>query len=60
MDKVDGRFNPADMFTKHVPAEVMWRHMGTIGFENREGRAAAAVSNPRVNFHQTYLFMEIV
>ena len=43
VDKVDGRYNPADMFTKHVPAEVMWRHMKAIGFEDREGRAAAAV-----------------
>ena len=43
VDKVDGRFNPADMFTKHVPAEVMWKHMYSIGFESREGRAEAAV-----------------
>merc|ERR1712026_11355 len=30
--KVDGKNNPADMFTKQVPAEVMWRHMTTIGY----------------------------
>ena len=41
--RIPGQINPADMFTKHVPAEVMWRHMRTIGFEDREGRAAAAV-----------------
>ena len=41
--KVDGRYNPADMFTKQVPAEIMWRHMTTIGYMNREGRAESAV-----------------
>ena len=41
--KVDGRLNPADMFTKQVPAEVMWRHMMTIGYMSREGRAESAV-----------------
>ena len=41
--KVEGTLNPADIFTKAVPAEVMWRHMEAIGFENREGRAEAAV-----------------
>ena len=43
VEKVDGKVNPADMFTKHVPAEVMWKHMYAIGFEHREGRAEAAV-----------------
>ena len=41
--KVDGRYNPADMFTKPVPAEIMWRHMTKIGFTNREGRAESAM-----------------
>ena len=41
--KVDGKSNPADMFTKHIPAEVMWKHMWTMRFENREGRAETAV-----------------
>ena len=41
--KIPGQLNPADMFTKQVPAEVMWRHMMTIGYTNREGRAEAAV-----------------
>ena len=41
--KVDGRYNPSDMFTKQVPAEIMWRHMTKLGFENREGRAECAV-----------------
>ena len=43
VEKVDGKVNPADMFTKHVPAEVMWKHMLSIGFESREGRVEAAV-----------------
>ena len=43
VEKVDGKVNPADMFTKHVPAEVMWKHMYSIGFESREGRAETAV-----------------
>ena len=41
--KIDGRYNPADMFTKQVPAEIMWRHMIKIGFASREGRAESAV-----------------
>ena len=43
INKVDGVLNPADMFTKAVPAEVAWRHMGAMGFESREGRAEEAV-----------------
>ena len=43
ISKVDGKLNPADMFTKAVPAEVAWRHMGAMGFESREGRAEEAV-----------------
>ena len=41
--KVAFKSNPADIFTKAVPAEVMWGHMGAIGFESREGRSEAAV-----------------
>ena len=40
--KVDGKSNPADIFTKAVPAEVMWGHMKAIGFESREGRSEVA------------------
>ena len=43
VQKVNGKMNPADVFTKHVPGEVMWRHLKSIGFENREGRAEVAV-----------------
>ena len=41
--KVGTRSNPADVFTKHVPGEVVWRHLSAIGFESREGRAEVAV-----------------
>ena len=43
VEKVDTKLNPADVFTKHVPGEVVWRHLMRIGFECREGRAEAAV-----------------
>ena len=43
INKVEGVKNPADMFTKAVPAEVTWRHMETMGLENREGRAEEAI-----------------
>ena len=41
--KVPGQTNPADVFTKAVPAEVMWRHVRALGFKEREGRAEEAV-----------------
>ena len=43
VEKVGTKSNPADVFTKHVPGEVMWKHLESIGFENREGRAEVAV-----------------
>ena len=43
VNKVDGALNPADIFTKAVPAEVTWRHMAAMGFESREGRAEEAI-----------------
>ena len=43
VEKVSTKSNPADVFTKHVPGEVVWRHLTRIGFESREGRAEAAV-----------------
>ena len=46
--KVAGKSNPADIFTKGVPAEVMWGHMRAIGFESREGRSEAAVGLVKV------------
>ena len=46
--KVAGKSNPADVFTKAVPGEVMWGHMKAIGFASREGRSEAAVELVKV------------
>ena len=43
VQKVNGKLNPADVFTKHVPGDVMWKHVKAMGFESREGRAEVAV-----------------
>ena len=43
VNKVDGALNPADIFTKAVPAKMMWRHMAAMGFKSREGRAEEAI-----------------
>ena len=40
--KVLGSRNPADVLTKHVPAELLDAHLRTIGLEVRGGRAASA------------------
>ena len=34
--------NPADILTKHVPSEVMMRHMKTMGITPEDGRASSA------------------
>ena len=48
VQKVGTKTNPADVLTKHVPGEVIWRHLTAIGFECREGRSEAAVELVRV------------
>merc|ERR1712051_224395 len=48
VEKVGTKQNPADIFTKHVPGEVVWRHLTAMGFEDRQGRAEAAVKLVRV------------
>ena len=40
--KVLGSKNPADILTKHVPGELLDRHLETLGAEVAEGRAEAA------------------
>jgi hypothetical protein len=40
--KVLGSRNPADVLTKHVPAELLNVHLKTLGLEVREGRAETA------------------
>ena len=42
LEKVGGNLNPADLFTKHVPAEVLQRHMARVGLNPQDGRAATA------------------
>ena len=40
--KVLGTKNPADVRTKHVPGELLERHLGTLGAEMRGGRSELA------------------
>ena len=42
MCKVRGNQNPADVFTKSVPREVLDRHLRTLGLAHADGRAASA------------------
>ena len=42
LTKVPGADNPADILTKHVPREVMMRHMKTMGITPEDGRASSA------------------
>ena len=41
--KVDGRENPADVFTKNLGAQVVARHLGTMGMVRKGGRADTAL-----------------
>ena len=43
VQKINGKLNPADILTKAVPAEIMHKHLKTMGFEARDGRAKSAV-----------------
>ena len=40
--KVRGNQNPADVLTKHVPRDVLDRHLRTLGLARADGRAASA------------------
>jgi len=42
VNKVNGKDNPADMFTKNVPRELCDKFLTELGFERRIGRAAAS------------------
>ena len=42
LTKVPGSDNPADILTKHVPRDVMNRHMKFMGIGPEEGRASSA------------------
>jgi len=40
--KVAGVDNPADLLTKNLDAETMWKHTSRLGFYAEDGRAASA------------------
>ena len=42
LTKVLGAENPADILTKHVPKDILMKHMRFIGIRAEEGRAASA------------------
>ena len=42
LTKVPGQENPADILTKHVPRDVMLRHMHSMGIRAEGGRAQSA------------------
>ena len=42
LTKVPGQDNPADILTKHVPKDVMLRHMHFMGLRAESGRARSA------------------
>ena len=39
--KVLGNANPADLFTKHLGAADMWKHLETLHMSAEEGRTTA-------------------
>ena len=39
--KVSGKENPADLFTKHLAAAEMWKHLGKLNIDQEEGRSIA-------------------
>ena len=42
LDKVPGADNPADMYTKHLDAQTLLKHMKKTGMEARGGRSQVA------------------
>ena len=38
---VAGNLNPADLFTKHLSAAEMWKHLETLKISPEEGRSQA-------------------
>ena len=42
--KVLGSVNPADLFTKHLPAMEMWKHLETLQISTEEGRTEAVLA----------------
>ena len=50
VNKVPGQDNPADLFTKHLCAETMRRHVETLGLDIVGGRARSAPTLSRINW----------
>jgi len=48
VSKVPGHDNPADLFTKHLCADAMQRHVGALGLDFAGGRARSAPALSRV------------
>ena len=46
LEKIAGTDNPGDMLTKHVPRELMAKHMTALGLFYEEGRAESAPALP--------------
>ena len=42
LTKIPGAENPADLLTKHVPREVMMKHVTFMGIGPEDGRALSA------------------
>ena len=42
LTKIPGAENPADLLTKHVPKDVMLKHMAFMGLTSEGGRASSA------------------
>ena len=42
LEKVPGVDNPSDMLTKHVPRDVLLKHMKKLGLHYEGGRADSA------------------
>ena len=42
LSKVPGKENPADLLTKHLGQEDMWKHVGAFRMRRQDGRAASA------------------
>ena len=42
LTKIPGADNPADISTKHVGHDILWKHMRTMNIESETGRAQSA------------------
>ena len=42
LTKIPGSENPADLLTKHVPKDIMLKHMAFLGLKSEAGRAGSA------------------